>query len=98
MSRVILPKTEDEKKEERKEWREEEKIEKLKTIAEQFRLIAAHTNYVSSRVGDLSEATSSVIRSIVKLEREIEGVRSDISVFAIIILLLGAIVVNLYFY
>ena len=98
MSRVILPKTEDEKKEERKEWREKEKIEKLQTIAKEARLTAERVSYVSSGVRDLGETTSSVIRSIVKLEREIEGVRSDISVFAIIILLLGAIVVNLYFY
>ena len=86
MSTVILPKTEDEEKEERKEWREEEKIEKLKTIAEQARLTAERTSYVSSRVGELGYTTSSVNRSIFKLERAIEGVRSDISVFAIIII------------
>jgi len=99
MSRVILPKTEDEKKEERKEWREKEKIEKLQTIAKEARLTAERVSYVSSGVRDLGETTSSVIRSIVKLEREVEGLRSDIVVSSVIImLLLAAIIINLYFY
>ena len=96
MSRaVILPKTEDEIKEERKEWREKEKIEKLKLIAEQTRRTSESTSAIYRLIIDID----SVNRSINSVENQIEGVRNDVAIYAvIIILLLAAITINLYFY
>jgi archaellum component FlaC len=95
MSLVILPKTDDEIKEERREWREEEKIEGLKLIAEQTR----RTSEIASGIYRLSIDIDTVNRSINSVENQIEGVRNNVAMYAvIIILLLAAITINLYFY
>jgi hypothetical protein len=95
MSSVILPKTDDEIKEERKEWREEDKVKKLKIIAEQVRLAANGSN--SSITTEIQ--TGALLRSMLVLENQIERVRGDIVTLAsMIILLLIAITINLYFY
>ncbi len=96
MSRaVILPKTDDEIKEERKEWREKEKIEELKLIAEQTRRTAESTSGIYRLRIDIDY----INRSINSVENQIERGQTDVAIFAvIIILLLAAITINLYFY
>jgi hypothetical protein len=100
MSRaVILPKTDDEIKEERKEWREERKIKQLEFIAEQSRLAAERTSYVSSGIRDLEKKASGIIRSTNDVVNRINALRVAVEIYALtIIFFLMAITLNLFFY
>ena len=92
MGQVILPKTENEIKEEKKEWRDERKVTELKFISEQTERLASRDSVSSI---DIDSQTNRLTRSIDNVEIQLEGIKNYV---VIIMLLLIAITINLYFH